>query len=107
MRSLRDALERIVELQTLRGPEVTRGSLTATPVARSVTVRVGRSSGVGGGGAVIVRSWPSAVLVSVDGRTSRVRVVNATRWAQIAIMFVALLWIYEVWSRTREREERS
>jgi len=102
MRSPRDSTARRIEFRTLPGPEVTHGSLNVTPTARSVTVRVGGSSG----GAVFQRTWPSAVLVSADGRTSRLRIVDVTRWAQIAIILAALLWIYEVWMWTKGRKEQ-
>lgn len=99
MRSLRDGIERTFQSETLRGPEVTRGSLMVTPVARSLRV--------GGGGGVFVRTWPSAVLVSEGGRTSRLPIIDVTRWAQVAILLVALLWVFHVWTRTRTRKERS
>ena len=111
MRSLRDGIARMVEFRTLPGPDLTRGSLRVTPLARSVTVRFGgsggRSAGDHRGGAVFARSRPSAVLVSAEGRTYRLRVVDVTKWTQMAVVLVALLWLYEMWARARARKEQS
>ena len=99
MSSLKENAGRLVRFETLSGPEWTQGGVTVTPVARSIRVggQVGR----------YVRTWPSAVLVSEEGRTSRLRIIDVTRWAQIAILLAALLWLFEIWTRTRNRKELS
>ena len=99
MKSLKENVGRLVRLETLSGPEWTQGGVTVTPVARSIRVggQVGR----------YVRTWPSAVLVSEEGRTSRLRIVDMTRWAQIAILLATLTWLFEIWMRTRTRKELS
>jgi len=111
MKSLKENVGRLVRLETLSGPEWTQGGVTVTPVARSIRVggqlgRPGHPDG-GGGRALYVRAWPSAVLVSQEGRASRLRIIDMTRWAQIAILLVALLWLFEIWMRTRTRKELS
>ena len=99
MRSLKENFGRLVRFETLSGPEWIQGGVTVTPVARSIRV--------GGERGRYVRTWPSAVLVSEEGRTSRLRIVDMTRWAQIAILLAALLWLFEIWMRTRTRKELS
>ncbi len=95
MGSVKEKFRRLVRLETEAGPEWNDGRSTATPVAKTVTV----------GG--FSRSWPSAVLVSSDGRTSRAPIIDLTRWVQVAIVLAALLALYEVRTRTRVRKERS
>ncbi len=99
MRSLKESAGPSVRIETVTGPEWTEGGVTVTPVARSLRV--------GGGGGLLVRTWPTAVLVSEEGRTSRLRIVDVTRWAQVAILLAALLWVFQIWTRTRTRKERS
>ena|SRR5665647_2761096 len=99
MKSLKEKVGRLVRFETLSGPEWVQGGVTVTPVARSVRV--------GGERGLYVRNWPSAVLVSEEGRTSRLRIVDVTRWAQIAILLAALIWLFEIWMRTRTRKELS
>lgn len=107
-----------VLLETLPGPDFSDGRFHVTPVARSMTVLVGikNQGGSPGGGpdddrdraaVVLVRRWPSAVLVSTERQTVRLPVVDSTRWAQVAILLVALVWIFAMWRRTRTRKERS
>ena len=65
-------------------------------------------SGQGGHPRLFFRySRPSAVLVSVDGSTSRMPIVDVTRWAQLAIVLIGLLALWEVWELTKMRKERS
>jgi hypothetical protein len=99
MKSLKENIGRLVRFQTLSGPESVQGGVTVTAVARSVRV--------GGERGLCMRAWPSAVLVSEEGRTSRLRIVDVTRWAQIAILLAALIWLFEIWMRTRTRKELS
>jgi hypothetical protein len=87
---------RLVRLETIAGPEWTDGGTTVTPVARSLTV-----------GSSFRYSRPSEVIVSVDGSAYRMPIIDVTRWAQLAIVLVALLVLWEVWARTNTRKERS
>ena len=107
-----------VLLETLPGPDFSDGRFHVTPVARSMTVLVGikNDGGSPGGGrgddrdhaaVVLVRRWPSAVLVSTEQQTFRLPVVDSTRWAQVAIVLVALVWMFAVWRRTQTRKEQS
>lgn len=80
-------------------PAVEVGSVTVTPVARSAALRW-RSG-------VLVRSWPCAVLVSREGRTARIPIVNVTRVVQAAIAMVAMLCAYGLLTRATRRKERS
>lgn len=99
MKSLKENVGRLLRFETLSGPEWVQGGVTVTPVARSVRV--------GGERGLYARAWPSAVLVSEEGSTSRLRIVDVTRWAQIAILLAALIWLFEIWMRTRTRKELS
>jgi hypothetical protein len=103
-----------IRLETITGPECIEGRLAVTPVARSLTVccalkdRDDVERGEGGRTAVVFRrQWPSAVVVSMDGQMSRLPIVDATRWAQVAIILVAILWIIEARGRARTRKERT
>lgn len=100
MSSFKKTAGRFVRLKTLAGPEWTEGDVTITPVAKIMAV----DGGAGFGG--VVRAWPSAVLVSQDGRTSRLPIFDITRWAQVAILLAALLWIFSIWTWKRTRKER-
>jgi hypothetical protein len=70
-----------------------------SPVAKTITARCG--------GGVLVRSWPSAVLVAGEGRTSRVPIVNVTRLAQVAIVLAAMLYACGLVARASRQKERS
>jgi hypothetical protein len=98
MRDLAESVRRIrrsVRLETAAGPEWTDGRTTVTPVARTLTV------------GPVWHSRPAAVIVSVDGSVSRVPIRDMTRWAQLALVLVALLVLWEIWARTKTRKERS
>jgi hypothetical protein len=96
MRTCIQNLRASARLKTITGPASTEGKLTVTPLARSLTI--GRA---GQGGFVYTWAWPSAVLVSEDGRTARIPIVNATRLAQVAIVLAAMLLLNGMWARTR------
>ena len=104
----------LVHVETVTGPEWTDGRTTVMPVARSLTIGPATvsESGLGGGQGGRARPFfrydrPSAVVVSVDGSTSRLPIVDVTRWAQLAIVLIGLLALWEVWELTRTRKERS
>jgi hypothetical protein len=107
---LPDMKRESVNVETLQGPEQTHGAYTVTPVARRLTVgRRGASWAAGAeggaGGVVFTRSWPAAVLVSSDGRTKRVPIVDVTRCAQAAVVVgagVVLFWVCKM-KQGRER----
>jgi hypothetical protein len=99
MKSLKGSARPLVRFETLAGPEWTEGQVTVTPVARSLRLDVG--------GGIFVRIRPAAVLVSEDGRTSHLPIVDVTRWAQLAVLLAASLGLFMVWTRTRTRKERS
>jgi hypothetical protein len=82
-----------------------------TPVARRLTMgRRGASwaAGAEGGtcGVFFTRSWPAAVLVSSDGRTKRVPIVDVTRCAQAAVVAGACMLLFWVW-KTKQGHEGS
>ena len=80
-------------------PEIEAGPLRLSLVARSVALRPP--------GGVMVWSRPTAVLVTVDGRTSRLRIVDATRWVQAVLLLAALFFACCVLIRESKRKERS
>ena len=99
MESARDHVCRLVAFRTVLAPAVEVGSVTVTPVAKSVALRCGR--------ATLVRSWPSAVLVLRGGRASRLPIVNVTRMVQVAIVTAATLCAWGLWVPASVRKERS
>ena len=96
---MRELRSRHVTLRNSIGPAVRVGSLTLEPVARSLALRCSRG--------VLVRTWPAAVLVSAEGRTSRVPIRNVTLWAQAAIGLMAILGVYGFMTQRKERKEAS
>jgi hypothetical protein len=106
---LSNTMRESVSVETLQGPEQTYGAYTVTPVARRLTVGRRGASGLAGkeggtGGVVFARSWPAAVLVSSDGRTKRVPIVDVTRCAQAAVVAGAGLLLFWVWKMKQGRE---
>ena len=80
MAVIRDIIRESVRLETLSGAELSRGRFTVTPVARSLTIGRLPAGALEGDGAVFFRwIWPSAVLVTEDGQTSRVPIVDVTQ----------------------------
>lgn len=99
MESARDNTRRFLTFRTVAAPAVEVGSVTVSLVARSMALRCSRG--------VLVRSWPSAVLVSREERTSRVPIVNVTRLAQAAIVVAAMLCACGLLIQATKRKERS
>ena len=95
MGEARRGLSRVVRLETVPGAEWTDGRIRVTPIATSAVI----------GGFNLSR--PSAVEVSFDGRTNRVRIIDVTRSAQAAILLAALLTVIGSCIWTRTRKERS
>ena len=91
--------ERFLRAGSSVTPEIEAGPYRLSLVARSVVIRPPGGS--------VVWSRPSAVLVSVDGRTSRLRIVDATRWVQAALLLAALSFACCVLIRESKRKERS
>lgn len=111
MRSIRDRARGLVRFDTVTGQEWSDGRVRVTPIARTMTVGGGseapeRRRG-GGQRALLVRTRPRAVLVSTEGRTSRLPILDLTRSAQAAMLLAALLWLWELHAWTRTRKERS
>jgi hypothetical protein len=100
-----------MRFDTVIGPEWSDGRVKVTPVARTLTIGGGSEAPVSertsGRRAMLVRTRPRAVLVSADGRTSRLPIVDLTRSAQAAMLLAALLWLWELRTWTRTRKERS
>lgn len=107
MAVIRDIIRESVRLDTLSGAELSRGRFTVTPVARSLTIGRLPAGALEGDGAVFFRwIWPSAVLVTEDGQTSRVPIVDVTKRAQTAIALGAMVLLCGICMRTRARKER-
>ena len=79
-------------------PEIEAGPLRLSLVARSVVLRPP--------GCTMVWSRPTAVLVTVDGRTSRLRIVDATRCVQAVLLLATLFFVCCVVIQERKRKER-
>jgi len=91
--------EAFLRIRSSTTPEIEAGALRLSLVARSVALRPP--------GGVMVWSRPAAVLVTVDGRTSRLRIIDATRWVQAALLLAALFVACCVLIRENKRKERS
>ena len=99
MESARDNARRFLTFRTVVAPAVEVGSFTVSPVARTMALGCGRG--------VLVRSWPSAVLVAGGERASRVPILNVTRLAQAAIVVAAMLCACGLLIPATRRKERS
>ena len=99
MESARDNTRRFLTFTTVVAPAVEVGSIKVSPVARTMALRCSRG--------VLVRSWPSGVLVVGEGRTSRVPIVNVTRLAQAAVVVAAMLCACGLLARANRRMEGS
>jgi hypothetical protein len=99
MDSDQNTSRRFLTLETAEAPAVEVGPITVTPVARTLTLRFGR--------VVLTRSWPTAVLVAREGRTSRVPIVDVTRLALVSIVAVAALCSVGLAAQTSKRKGRS
>jgi hypothetical protein len=108
-------IQGLVRIETVTGPEWTDGRTTVTPVARSLTIGAapaGEPAQGDAGRGVHARpfircSRPSSVIVAVDGSTTRMPIVDVTRWAQLAIVLIGLLALWEIWELARTQKERS
>jgi hypothetical protein len=72
----------LVERRTTAGATVDAGDLRATPQARVVIVRLPFGA--------FVWNRPSSVVVERAGRVERLPIVDATRFAQVALWVCAL-----------------
>jgi hypothetical protein len=109
MRSTERNLRQMVRSESVAGPEWSDGRLTVTPVAKAFTFggRFGGHGGAGEGEVFFALTRPSALIVSNGRRTTRMPIADVTRWLQLAIVLAALLMLYEFWTRTRVRKERT
>jgi hypothetical protein len=88
-------------MTTFVEPHITVGDTTITPVSKAFTV------GCEGGrcGVWLGVRRPSAVLVTRDGGDAvRMPVVDATRLAQLFIIGVAFLCVWQAWIWTKKRK---
>ena len=99
MNSDRHSSRRFLTLETAKAAAIEAGPITVTPVSRTLTLRCGK--------AVLTRSWPAAVLVVRESRTSRVRIVNVTRLAGITIIVAAMLCSWGLVAGAARRKGRS
>jgi len=94
-----DGRRPLLAMRTVPAASLRIGSLTVTPVARSLVA--------GWKGVALVWTRPHAVLVSRDGRTSRSRIFNMTRAAQVSIVAVAVLGAFWISTRSSGKKEMS
>jgi hypothetical protein len=99
MNSDQNTSRRFLALETAKAPAFAAGPITVTPVARTLTLRLG--------GAVLTRSWPAAVLVVRESHTTRVPIVNVTRLALVSIVAVAALCSWGLAAEAAKRKGRS
>jgi hypothetical protein len=99
MNSDRNTSRRFLTVETFAAPAVEAGPITVTPVARTLTLRFGRG--------VLIRSWPAAVLVAREARTSRVPIVNVARLAGVTIVVATMLCVWGLAAGAARRKGRS
>jgi hypothetical protein len=99
MKSAQKTDRRFLTLATAEAPSLVAGPVTVTPVSRTLVLRLG--------GGVLTRSWPAAVLVARESRTSRVPIVNVTRVALVSIVAVAALCSWGLAAQASKRKGRS
>ena len=98
MHAARNDLPRLA-LRKIVAPAIEVGPVTVRPVAKSIVLTCGRGA--------LVRSWPSALLVSKDERRSRIRIVDVTRRAQALVIGAAMLCLFGLVIEATKRKERS
>jgi hypothetical protein len=99
MKSAQNTDRRFLTLATAEAPAVVAGLVTVTPVSRTLVLRLG--------GGVLTRSWPAAVLVARESRTSRVPIANFTRVALVSLVAVAALCSWGLVALAAKRKGRS
>ena len=88
---------RFLTMRTLAAPSIHVGRWALTPSARTLAVRCGRG--------IFIRSWPLAVVVTEEGRTSRVRIIDMTRLIQAAIVLGVVVCACGLRARAFVRKE--
>lgn len=87
-----------LNVRTVAAPVFEAGGITVRPIARSASLNCGSG--------VLTCSWPSAVLVTREGRTSRHPVVNVTRFIQIGLFACLTLLAWALATQAFERKGR-
>jgi hypothetical protein len=78
-----DINRRFLTMRTVEAPPVHVGRWVLIPRARTVALRCGSG--------IFIRSWPLAVVVTDERRTSRVRIVDMTRCIQAGIVLCIVI----------------
>lgn len=99
MRPIRNHRGPLLRTRRVAAPAVAFGGITAHPVARSMSLGCGRGE--------LTCSWPSAVLVTRGGRTSRHPIVDVTRLIQLALLACLALFACGLATRAANKERRS
>jgi sec-independent protein translocase protein TatA len=89
----------LFKARTVAAPEVSSGQTMVTPLARVAVLRLGS--------VCLVRSRPTGVVVSREGRIRRVPIRDVTRITQAGILLVALLCACGLSLRAARRREKS
>jgi hypothetical protein len=85
-------------MRTVVAPSIDADGRVLTPSARTVSLRCER--------ALFIRSWPVAIAVTQEGRTSRVRIIDMTRLIQAAIVLGVVACTCGLRARARARKEK-
>lgn len=99
MRIPRDISGRFLTMRTVASPPIHADRWVLTPSARTVALRCGPG--------LVIRSWPLAVTVTEEGRTSRIRIIDMTRLIQVAIMLGVGICAYGLRTRALVRKENT
>ncbi len=73
------------EWQTHSGETIRRGEVAVTPQSQALTVGCSRGG--------LVWNRPLAVVVERDGEERRIPIVDVTRWGQLALFGLSLVFV--------------
>lgn len=73
------------EWQTHSGETISRGEVAVTPQSQALTMACSRGG--------LVWNRPLAVVVERDGEERRIPIVDVTRWGQLALFGLSLVFV--------------
>ena len=94
-----DINHRFLTMRTVEAPPIHVGKWVLIPRARTMVLRCGRG--------LLIRSRPFAVVVTEEGRTSQVRIMDVTRFIQAAIALGVVVCAYGLLALTSVRKEKT
>ncbi len=95
------ALRPTLQVRTTQGRPIVVGERQIVPIARSISLAVGRPGGPVAAGYVLNR--PVAVLETWHGQTRRIPIVDLTRLVQLAFLAAGVLLALAASRKRRQR----